>query len=397
MLSTMIRICSILLWLGCTETAQDKASRVAGFGEAALNLQNREGETDLAERRYERAVSAFEKALAGGREDSVRAYAGLSRSHLGLGDRAQAAAFLQQAASLDSSRPNVAFARAELLLDQYLETRQGPVLDNALAAAQRAVHLDPGRKDYLYTLGNLYNHRGDLDAAEVAYRRSLSLDSELASSYERLGRLYKYQGRSPEAVEAYRKLLELRPADVEAMCELAALHRADGRPGEAIDLLERAARLDTNLAMAYLNLGQLYLASGRQSAAERALQRFRALTDPEDDTAVLLARAEANPRHANAFLRLADAFSRQGERARAEPHYLKAIQLDSSLAAAYTGLGKVYLQQQEFDLAAQTLERAAAIDPAPHIYDLLATTYRQSGEHEQERQARHKARTAAGD
>ena len=96
-------------------------------------------------------------------------------------------------------------------------------------------------------------------------------------------------------MEAYSKLLQLRPDHAEAMCDLAVFYRADARTAEALELLEKAAVLDTNLAMAYSNLGQLYLALGRQEAAEKALQRFRALAGLAEETAVLLAEAEAHP------------------------------------------------------------------------------------------------------
>ena len=164
------------------DPAPEETAHVSESG--PLNLQNRLGETHLGNRRHERALQAFQAALEGG-EDSVRAYSGLSRSHLGMGDRLQAGEALQRAASLDTSRAEVPFARAELLLDQYLETHRGPLLDAAVAEAQRAVRLDPGSEAYFYTLGNLYTHRGDLDSAEVAYRRSLSLDPALAPAYER--------------------------------------------------------------------------------------------------------------------------------------------------------------------------------------------------------------------
>ena len=392
-----IRICSILsLWWGCSEPGQDgiflPESRPDG-----LDLQNRLGETHLGNQRHERALQAFQAALEGG-EDSVRAYSGLSRSHLGMGDRVQAGEALQRAASLDRSRAEVPFARAELLLDQFLETHRGPLLDSAVAEAQRAVRLDPDSKAYFYTLGNLYTHGGDLDSAEVAYRRSLSLDPALAPAYERLGGLFKFQGRSSEAEEAYRKLLELRPEHAEAMCELAVFYRADARLAEALELLEKAAVLDTNLAMAYSNLGQLYLALGREEAAENALQRFRVLTSLAEDASVLLAEVEADPGNANTHLRLASAFFREGEPGPAETHYLKAIELDSSLGAAYFGLGKAYLLLKRYERAVRMLEKAAEIDSGQAgLYDQLATAYRQSGDHQKERRARQMARRVSAE
>lgn len=390
----VISICfALFLWCGCTEPGEEAPSDLPESGPPdGLNLHNRLGEKHLAAHRLSRALAAFQKALVG-TEDSVWTYTGLSRTYLAMGQRALAEEALRQATFLDTTRAEISFARAELDLEQYFRTPQGLLLDRALAATRQAARLDPGRKAYFYTLGNLYNHRGDLDSAEVAYRQSLSLDSDLAPAYERLGRLYKYQGRFVEAEKAYRKLLELRPEDARTMCELAVFYRADGRLAGALELLEKAALLDTNLAMAYLNLGQLYLAAGRTEAGEKALERFRALNEDEEDTALLLAQAEAHPRDANARLRLAAAYVKEGEFARAERRYLEVIRLDSRLAAAYAGLGRLYLLRESYELAAQTLEKAAELDSRQvGIYDLLATAYRQSGDHQKERQARQKAK-----
>lgn len=327
----------LLLWSGCRNPPP--ASPPA----KGLDLHNHLGEQRLAEQRYALAREAFEEGLARA-EDSVRAYTGLTRAYLGMGEDSLAGEMLRQASRLDTGRAEVCYAGAEFYLNQYLKNHQGPLLGEALRQARQAVQISPGEKVYHYGLGNLYTHRGDLDSAEAAYRQALALDPGLKVACERLASLYKYQGRLAEAEHLYRRQLELDPEDPEALCELAILCRGDGRLAEARGLLEKAVHLDTTSAAAYLNLGQLYLAEGRIQEGEQALAHFQALG--RGDTADLLAEAEARPRDPQAQLRLAEAYLRDRHYDRAEKAYHRALQLDAGLSAARTGLEKLKSLQQ---------------------------------------------------
>lgn len=322
----------VLLWCGCR-----------GSGEApppspGLELHNRLGEQRLGEQRYALAREAFEKGLARS-EDSVRAYTGLTRAYLGMGEESLAGKMLRQASRLDTGRAEVCYAGAEYCLSQYLKTHQGPLLEEALRQARRAAQISPGEKVYHYGLGNLYTHWGDLDSAEAAYCRALAVDPGLKAAGQRLASLYKYQGRPAEAEALYRRQLEGDPEDLEALCQLAILCRGEGRLDEARALLEQAVRLDTTSALAWLNLGQLYLAEGRIQEGEEALARFQALG--KGDAAGLLSQAEAQPRDPRAWLRLAEVYGRDGHYTGAEEAYARALVLDPGLEAARAGLEKL--------------------------------------------------------
>jgi tetratricopeptide (TPR) repeat protein len=312
-----------------------------------LELHNRLGEQRLGEQRYALAREAFEQGLARA-EDSVRAYTGLARAYLGMGEESLAGEMLRQASRLDTGRAEVCYAGAEFYLSQYLKTHQGPLLEEALRQARQAAQLAPGEKVYLYGLGNLYTHRGNLDSAEAAYGRALALDPGLKAAGQRLASLYKYQGRLAEAEALYRRQLEGDPEDLEALCRLALLCRGEDRLAEARGLLEKAVRLDTASALAWLNLGQLYLAEGRIREGEEALARFQALG--RGDAAGLLAQAEAHPRDSQAWLRLAEVYMRDGHYTGAEEAYGRALVLDPGLEGARAGLEKLKaLRPQSWD------------------------------------------------
>lgn len=417
---------ALLLWEGCGQEG-DAPPPGAARSEppGGLNLYNRLGEQHLNSGKYSLALKAFQEALEGA-EDSARAYTGMGRTYLAQEEFTLAEDALSQAASLDTTRGEVSYAFAELFLKRYLKTYQVPLLQRALVAARQATRRAPDQKAYFYLLGNLYDHSGKADSAEAAYLQALALDPGLAAAYEQLGSLYRFQGRFAEAEKLYQKQLEQQPENAQAFCELALLYRADGRLSEARELLEKAVRLDTGLAAAHLNLGQLYLAEGQTEAGKKALERFQEFN--ENDTADLLTAAEARPWDAKAQLKLADAYVEDRTFPdEAERLYLKALQLDSNLIAAYTGLGRLYLLQQRLkeaadilqqawerspstaevhtdlgevyllqnrsDLAVQTLKKSTELDASsPRAYELLASAYRQSGQYQKEQQARERAR-----
>ena len=410
---------------GCKERASEPppaAPVITSTG--ALNMHNRLGEGHLNGRKYSRAKSAFQLALESG-EDSVRAFVGLGRTYLAQGDLTLAEETLARADSLGGPRPETSFALAELHLEYHLKTHRPELLQRAVETARQGLRLDPDQKAYFYLLGNLYARSNEADSAEAAYRQALELDPDLADAYNRLGNLYRAQGRFAAAEEAYRQQLKLQPENPQTLCDLALLCRADGRSREALQLLEKAVQLDTTLIAAYLNLGQLYLAEGRPAAGKKALKRFRQLS--RDDVAELLARAEARPRDARAQVLLADAYIADNAYLdQAEQLYLKAIRLDGDFIAAWEGLGRFYLRQRRLAEAVQILLQALEKNPSaaelhlllgevyllqqhPHkalenlqkavqfrpeekrAYELLATAYRQSGQHQKERHARERA------
>ncbi|HNP61864.1 MAG TPA: tetratricopeptide repeat protein [Nitrospirales bacterium] len=61
-------------------------------------------------------------------------------------------------------------------------------------------------------------------------------------------------------------------------------------------------------------------------------------------------------------LQLAERLNQQGDPNGAIEEYLAAIQLDPDLAAAFQGMGAVYLDQHEWKKAEEVLERAAQLD-----------------------------------
>jgi adenylate cyclase len=112
------------------------------------------------------------------------------------------------------------------LLMQLGRTAEG------IAAAERAVALDPLDSGLLSNLGSMYVYGGQLERALTTYRTSLALDEHLIT----LGNIalsYAELGRDREAMDAARRAAELNPGHEFIPGMLAYVHGRAGRRTEA--------------------------------------------------------------------------------------------------------------------------------------------------------------------
>lgn len=116
------------------------------------------------------------------------------------------------------------------VLKSYLRLEVIPNLDEALAAGKLAVQHAPDNPDSFYTLGLVYERRGNFKEAEQAMLQALKVNAGYQDVYFSLGTLYadhlKDQAKS---VEAFRRYLELGGTNTRAR---AAVNQADqsGKP-----------------------------------------------------------------------------------------------------------------------------------------------------------------------
>ncbi len=96
------------------------------------------------------------------------------------------------------------------VLKSYVRLEVIPNLEDALAAAQAAVKYAPSNPDSYYTLGLIYEKRGQFAEAEHAMREALKANPSYVDVYFTLGALYADQMKDQKkAVEAFERYLEL--------------------------------------------------------------------------------------------------------------------------------------------------------------------------------------------
>jgi tetratricopeptide (TPR) repeat protein len=95
--------------------------------------------------------------------------------------------------------------------------------EEALAAYDRAIDLDPDHAEARVNLGRLLHERGDAAGAEAQYRAALSARPGDATAAFNLGVALEDLGRLREALGAYERALENDPVDSDAHFNAANL------------------------------------------------------------------------------------------------------------------------------------------------------------------------------
>jgi Flp pilus assembly protein TadD len=258
----------------------------------------------------------------------------LGRLEIGRGRYAEAAA------RLDAARRLAADPRAESLLAQAL--LQMDRREEARAALQRALALDPNDPGSRYNLGRILRLQGESAAAVAEFRRALDADPDprLRSSLEvNLGLAYLDLRRFAPAAAVYEGLVRAHPERAEYRASLASALDGLGETGRALEQAREAARLKPDLPEAHRLIGSLLRTRGELDpaldSARRAVQLapadpgalalLAALLLDRGETAEALRTARrlvaADPRHSQGHYLLAQALLARGEREEAEREF----------------------------------------------------------------------------
>jgi tetratricopeptide (TPR) repeat protein len=103
-----------------------------------------------------------------------------------------------------------------------LEETGAPV-EEAVAAYEKVLELNPKAAGALVNLGTIYYRLRKFTEAERCYRQATEADPGYPLAQFNLGNLYDEQGRLPEAREHYNKALQLSPQYADAHFNLALL------------------------------------------------------------------------------------------------------------------------------------------------------------------------------
>jgi len=139
------------------------------------------------------------------------------------------------------------------------------------------------------------------EEAVAAYERVVAVDPDYAAAWNNLGLLEHRMGRYERAGERYRRALETDPACCQAAFNLGALQEDLGDLGSSVIWYRRALELDPDYADAHFNLAGVLGKSARPADAAVHWRRYLALDQgsPWADIArshlQVIAGGEANP------------------------------------------------------------------------------------------------------
>lgn len=214
--------------------------------------QRQLGRVLVEQARYGEAEAALRRSVELGDADAAIALADLLRR------RGEHEAALEQLRTAVAARPSDAFAARSLAV-VLAESAQGlraeeerrARLEEARAAFERALVLDPRDVESLLGLGNVLLGLDDLEGALARYREALELVDCYASAWFNLGLAQERRGAREEALAAWREALRCDPRMNAARFALEGEARARRDWGEAARLLrEGVAGAPDDLALA---------------------------------------------------------------------------------------------------------------------------------------------------
>ncbi len=142
------------------------------------------------------------------------------------------------------ARAWAALSVALLVSPSYIATRSGAVIPRALAAAERAVRLDPKLSDAHLALGYADAELFEWPDAEAELRRAIALDPGAVEPRYRLAYALVNQCRDAEAIPVLQLAVSRDPLYFMTALYLGRAEVAVGRTGEGFDELRRALALE---------------------------------------------------------------------------------------------------------------------------------------------------------
>ncbi len=374
--------CLMLLAAGCGGSA--------GSLTAALAL--------VEEGKYGEAVPLLEKATRSS-PDSATAWCNLGVCYLEQGKTGEAVDALRKAVGLASGSS----AAYEYLAHAYVEAGK---LDDAREALATADTIDPGNPRILTALGMIEMKAGNLKQAFASTMEALDKDSSYPPALYNIAVLYRDKlNNSKLAEKFFRRFLTAAPSDPRAaeardfldpqasvrespakgLVEKAKRHMDNDDYDTALVILRDALKKDPGYPDAVWNmavlsdhvLGNADEAAGfyadfrakfpNDARSEQAQRRADAIKAELARTAAAVAAAvKAAPSDPVQVTSAPDALAagalwqKKGDLAKAEAFYKKAIELDETMAEAFSNLGLIYFKSRNYEGARTAL--ASAVD-----------------------------------
>lgn len=182
-------------------------------------------------------------------------------------------ALLVGLAAACGGNPEQAARDTQALLDSAQAALDQGQYDKAVADFQAALARSKSLEGY-FGLGNALTNLGRIDEAIAAYQEALRINPNHIPTLSNLGVAYYQQGRLREAQDTFRKVLSLNPDDAETHYLLAAALIQAGDLAAAEQELTRALELKPNLPEARFGMGVLRRLQGRTDEAIREFEAF---------------------------------------------------------------------------------------------------------------------------
>lgn len=223
--------------------------------------------------------------------------------------------------------------------------------------------------DYFQKRAEFYLEQGKLSDAVAACEQALKQKPDFAPAYKTLGKVSQVQGNLAKAKHWYVKALEIQPDFAEVYTNLATLYTQEKNWERALICHQKANFAQEKEPITNSIQGISTLKNEDIEVYLQGAEAFYAQRKFEQAAAACQRVIQVKP-DARAYKIWGNARQAQGKVEEAKNCYAKAIELDPDFAEAYTNLGTLYAQEQQWQSAIAFYQKAIALQPN------LASTYR---------------------
>ncbi|MEU1312150.1 tetratricopeptide repeat protein [Streptomyces cinnamoneus] len=221
--------------------------------------------------------------------------------------------------------------------------------DEAVAALDRALAIDPRNTSALAHRGEAHRQAGRLDQAVADLTAALDLDHDDAAwALGSRGDAHRQAGRIDRAIADFDAALEVNPAYAWALGSRGAAHQQAGRLDQAVVDYTAALAIDPTYAWALACRGKAHQQAG----------------DCEQAVADYTAALELNPTYAWALGSRGEAHQQAGRLGQAITDYTAALAIDPAYAWALASRGEAHREAGHYDEAVTDLTSALDLNPA---------------------------------
>jgi tetratricopeptide (TPR) repeat protein len=220
--------------------------------------------------------------------------------------------------------------------------------EEAIPCLTKATSIDPKMGPAWFDLGNSLAYLGKFDQAIDALTNSINAMPNFPLNWLALSECYSAKGDLAGGADKVQELLQAHQDSAYGWCALGDLETTEGMPDLAREALQKAVDLQPKYAHAWNSLG---LTFGKLQQPDKARECFLRATLEE-------------PSDPEAWNNLGFVYFGAGETTKAIDAYQHALQANPQHVLALYNLVTAYAAEKEWDLARQTCDILAQVNPA---------------------------------
>jgi tetratricopeptide (TPR) repeat protein len=260
--------------------------------------------------------------------------------------------------------------KADALVDFVEGSRleEDAEMDNALAAYQKVLNVDPGQAELALRVAALLSRLGDFPRAIDVLKVAIKVKPKEPAPYLQLSFIYaKYLKKTEQALKYANQAVALDPKNFDAYQRLYEIEMTVGDPKKAVQALERAAGVKSDEPTFWIRLGKLYGSTVFKGEVEPKPEDLKRVND-------FFRKAVENAGDDSAVLKdVADYFAASQQIQEAIPLYLKVLELQPDDSNAREKLASGFVQTNQRAKAIEMLQEIIKQHPERYQpYDLLA-------------------------